>query len=127
MKTLKNLLIIVLILIAIPLVTALFVPTDYQVYTSVTIDQPNDSVYKYLSHLKNQNEFSPWASLDPNMKNIYKGKDGTVGFISHWESNHPQVGTGEQEITKLTPGHRIDTELRFETPYMANATAYFMT
>lgn len=127
MKTVKTLLVVMVILIALPLITALFVPNDYHVDTSIIIDQPSDSVYLYLSHLKNQNDYGPWATLDRNMKNIYQGKDGTVGFISRWESIHPQVGIGEQEIIRLTPGRRIDTQLRFKSPYTAEATAYFTT
>ena len=127
MKTQKILFSIVLILIAIPLITALFVPSHYHVQTTIVINQPKDSVYQYLTHLKNQNDFGPWSALDPQMKNHYHGTDGTVGFIARWESNHPQVGVGEQEIIALKPGNRIDTQLRFESPNTAEATAYFTT
>jgi len=44
MKTLKILFSIVLILIAIPLITALFVPSHYHVQTTIVINQPKDSV-----------------------------------------------------------------------------------
>lgn len=127
MKLLKKLLSVLLILVAIPLLAALFFPSDYEVKTSIEIAQPKDSVYQYLSQLKNQSNFGPWAELDPEMKQSFRGTDGTIGFVSRWESNHPQVGDGEQEITAMQPGERIDFELRFETPNEAFATTYFTT
>jgi hypothetical protein len=41
--------------------------------------------------------------MDPDMKKTYRGTDGTVGFVSEWESNKKDVGTGEQEIGLKTP------------------------
>jgi hypothetical protein len=61
------------------------------------------------------------------MKKSYKGTDGTVGFISRWESNKKEVGWGEQEIKKITEGERIDFELRFIKPFEATEPAYMTT
>jgi hypothetical protein len=33
--------------------------------------------------------------MDPNAKMEYKGTDGTVGFISAWDSKIKYVGKGE--------------------------------
>ncbi len=37
--------------------------------------------------------------MDPNVKLIYTGTDGTVGFKSAWSSDVKNVGVGEQEAT----------------------------
>ncbi len=47
------------------------------------------------------------------MKTEYRGTDGTVGFVSAWDSPVRDAGKGEQEITKIDDGKRIDYELRF--------------
>ena len=65
--------------------------------------------------------------MDPNMKKDYRGTDGTVGFVSAWESQADSVGKGEQEIKKITEGERIDFELRFEKPFEATDFAYMTT
>ena len=52
--------------------------------------------------------------MDPDMKKTYRGTDGTVGFVSAWDSEKDDVGKGEQEIIKITDGERIDYELRFQ-------------
>jgi hypothetical protein len=65
--------------------------------------------------------------MDPNMKKTYTGTDGTVGFISAWESDNKDVGKGEQEIIKITEGERIDFELRFLEPFQATEPAFMTT
>ena len=117
MKILKKIAIGILSLIALLLIVALFVRKDYAVVREVTINKPSQEVFDYVKFLKNMGNYSVWAKLDPNMKKEYRGTDGTVGFVSAWESNVKNVGTGEQEITKIVPGQRLDVELRFVKPF----------
>ena len=65
--------------------------------------------------------------MDPDMKKSYSGTDGTVGFVSAWESDDKNVGKGEQEIVKITDSERIDYELRFLEPFEATEAAYIIT
>lgn len=106
---------------------ALIAPKKYEVSRSITINRPAHEVYDYLKFIKNQDEWSPWKKRDPNMKQSFEGEDGTVGFISKWDSDHKQVGSGEQEITKLTPHSRVDSELRFLKPWKSQSDAYMIT
>ncbi len=127
MKILKTILIAVGILIAVPLIVSLFVKKDYEVEREITIDKPKEDVFDYVKFLKNQDNYSKWATMDPDMKKTYRGTDGTVGFISAWESNNKDVGKGEQEIKKITEGERIDFELRFFEPFESTEPAYMTT
>jgi uncharacterized protein YndB with AHSA1/START domain len=127
MKILKRILIIIAILIAIPLFVALFVKKEYAIEKKITIQKPNHEVFEYLKLLKNQDNFSKWARMDPDMKKSYSGTDGTVGFVSAWESDDKNVGKGEQEIVKITDSERIDYELRFLEPFEATEAAYITT
>ncbi|MDX1392049.1 MAG: SRPBCC family protein [Rheinheimera sp.] len=124
---LKKILLAVGLLLALPLVAALFVKQDYRVETQVVIDQPKSVVFDYIRFLSNQDNFSVWAAMDPNMQKSYRGVDGTVGFVSGWHSENPDVGTGEQEIKAIDEGQRIDYELRFYQPYAAVSPAYMQT
>jgi uncharacterized membrane protein len=126
MKILKPLLIAIAVLIAIPLIAALFMKNEFNVSREITIEKSKQEVWDYTKYLKNQNEWSVWASMDPNMKVSFTGEDGTVGFVSAWESPLDSVGKGEQEITKIDEGKRIDYELRFLEP-MAATNYAFMT
>lgn len=102
-------------------------PKEYAIQREIVIDKPADSVFKYVRYLKNQNQFSVWANIDPKMKLTYKGTDGTVGSISSWESKVKEVGIGEQEITKITEGKRIDFALRFKEPMNDTAVGFMST
>lgn len=126
MKILKFILLGIAAIIAIILISALFIKKEFSLERSVVINQPKDSVFAYLKSLKSQNEWSTWGRKDPNMKTEYIGTDGTVGFISKWEGNK-DVGKGEQEIKKIIEGEEIENELRFKTPMESVAKAIFYT
>jgi uncharacterized protein YndB with AHSA1/START domain len=127
MKTLKKILLVLLTIAALILIIALFVKKDYALEREVTINAPNEMVFDYLKYLKNQDNFSVWSEMDPDMRQTFSGTDGTVGFVSAWESDDKNVGKGEQEILKITEGERIDYELRFFEPFEATDQAYLTT
>lgn len=127
MKVLKRILYAILMLIVIALITALFVKKDYSVDREITINKPKQEIFEYIKYLKNQDNFSKWARMDSAMTKTYKGTDGTVGFVSAWDSEKKDVGKGEQEITKITEGERIDFSLHFIKPMDGKANAYMST
>lgn len=127
MKVLKMIVLAIIIIIAVLLIVTLFVKEDYSVEREIVINKPKQQVFGYVVLLKNQNEYSKWAKMDPHAQFDFKGTDGTVGFISHWESKQKNVGTGEQEITKIVPGERIDYALRFLKPMQSQAIEYMST
>jgi uncharacterized membrane protein len=124
---LRKILVAVATIIAIPFVVALFVQKDYSVTRTITIDKPISEVFDYVKYLKNQDNFSKWAQMDLEMVKAYRGTDATVGFVSAWASENPDVGVGEQEIIAIDEGKRIDFELRFISPFEATEPAYMST
>lgn len=124
MKFLKLFLGILVALIAIVLIISLLLPGSFDVQRTITIEQPKTVVYDYIKYLKNQDNFSKWTKIDPAMKKIFHGEDGTVGFVSAWSSDHKDVGKGEQEIIKIEEGLRIDYELRFIEPWESTSPAF---
>ena len=100
MKIIKKILIVVLIIIAIPLIIALFVRKEYAVERELTISKPQQEVFNYVKYLKNQDNYSKWVMTDPAMKKDFKGIDGTSGFVYAWDSKIKKAGKGEQEIKK---------------------------
>jgi len=123
----KKIIITLAVILAIPLIVALFSADSYDVEREVVINQPKDLVFNYVKYLKNQDEFSKWARMDPDMKKSYRGTDGSVGFVAAWDSENPEVGKGEQEIIAIVDGKRVDFELRFFTPFEATEPAYMIT
>lgn len=127
MKVLKKILLVIVVLVAIVLIMAAFTKKHYAVEKEIVINKPKQEVFDYVKHLKNQDSYSKWAMMDPAMKKTYTGTDGTVGFVSAWDSDKKDVGKGEQEIKKIAEGERVDFELRFIKPFEATEHAYMLT
>lgn len=127
MKILKTILFVILGIVAVCLIAALFIKKDYAVEKEVVISQPKAIVFDYIKMLKNQDNFSVWAKMDPKMKKEYKGTDGTVGFVSAWDSEDGNVGKGEQEIKNIVEGERVDYNLHFIKPFESSSDAYMAT
>lgn len=125
MKILKKILLVVAIIIAIPLIVALFVKKDYAVQREVTINQPKEQVFNYVKYIKNQEYYNKWTMQDPQAKKEYRGTDGTVGFVSSWDSK--EIGKGEQVIKNINEGERIDLGLHFIKPLEGEAKAWLIT
>ena len=120
----NTLLYILIALVALIIVLALIAPKSYAVSRDVVVNKPISEVYNYLKLMKNQDHWSPWQERDPDMKKTFTGTDGEVGFISAWESDHKQVGSGEQEIVGLKENEEIKTHLRFLKPFKSESDAY---
>ncbi|GGG47363.1 polyketide cyclase [Croceivirga lutea] len=115
---------IILAILGLIIILGIIAPKTYEVSRSIVINKPKDEVFSYLKSLKNQDTWSPWGKRDPNMKKKFTGIDGEVGATSYWNGNK-EVGEGEQEITKIVEGERIETELRFLKPFKSTSDAFF--
>lgn len=124
MKILKYIGIAVLIIVAIPLIVALFVSKDANYSKSIAIDAPVHVVWKNVNSLADLDKWSPWNDRDPGMKKDWKGTDGTVGASQSWESDVESVGSGSQTISKIEAPNLLETDLNFYEPYESEAKAY---
>jgi len=125
MKIVKIILVVIAVLIAIPLVAALFIKKEYAIEREITINRPKEQVFEYVKHIKNQANYNKWTMQDPGMKKEFKGTDGTVGFYGNWDSK--SMGKGEQEILQIREGERIDIGLHFIKPFEGKARAHMIT
>ncbi|MCU0430848.1 MAG: SRPBCC family protein [Cytophagaceae bacterium] len=127
MKILKYLGVVLALLILTPLFIALFLKKQFTVERDIVINKPKQEVFDFIKLLKNQDSYSVWALKDPSMKKEWRGTDGTVGFVSGWDSQNDEVGKGEQEIIGIQEGQRVDYELRFFKPMEGKDNAYMTT
>lgn len=120
----STLMYIILAIVLLVVILALIAPKSYAVDRKIIIRKPIAEVYAYLKYLKNQDDWSPWQERDPEMKKTFTGTDGEVGFVTAWESDHKQVGSGEQEIVGLKENEEITTHLRFLKPFKSQSDAF---
>ena len=117
MKILKYFGLALTAVLAFVLITGLFLPKEYTVSRTVTIERSNADVYNYVKYLKNQSDYNVWAQMDPNQSTTYTGEDGQVGFTSAWKSEVDSVGAGSQTIVAMNEGTSIDYEIIFTEPF----------
>ena len=63
-------------------------PSDFRVSRTTTIAAPAPVVFAQVNDFHNWTAWSPWAKLDPSMKQTYEGAPAGTGAIYTW------VGTG---------------------------------
>jgi phosphopantothenoylcysteine synthetase/decarboxylase len=127
MRILSIVIISIVIIIAVLLILAAVTKKDYTVTRDIVINKPKQEVFDYIKYLKNQDNYSVWAMMDPAMKKDFKGTDGTVGFVSSWNSDNKKVGQGEQTITGITEGEAFNSEIHFIKPFEGIAEANMIT
>lgn len=109
MKFIKHILFTLLGLVVLLLIVALFVPKTFHAEGTIVIDKPNQEVFDYVKHIRNQENFGVWFQMDPDLKATEEGTDGTVGYKYSWTSD--KVGNGAQVITYIDEGKQVTADL----------------
>ncbi len=123
MKFLRNLVIGLIGLVVILAASAYLLPRHVVVERSIAVEAPPETVFPLINSLKRGAEWSPWLARDPQTKLTFGGPDEGVGANMHWESDHPQVGNGSQQITLSRANERVESALDFGA--QGPATAWF--
>jgi effector-binding domain-containing protein len=108
----------VLILVA---VVGLLLPRNIRVERSVNIERPASLIYATVNSFQLFYKWSPWQSLDPNMRQITEGARDGVGAKLVWSGND-KVGSGTQLITASTPDRSVASDIDFGKMGVAKST-----
>lgn len=115
---------------ALALVGVLFIvviaaqPDEFKVVRTANIAAPPEKVFPHVNNLRQWEDWSPWAKLDPNAKNMFSGPDAGVGAAMSWAGNN-KVGEGKMTITESAASSLIRFRLEFLRPFKATNTAEF--
>jgi Polyketide cyclase / dehydrase and lipid transport len=122
----KILVILVIVLVAFVVVVAVQ-PDEFQVTRSETIAAAPAVVFAQVNDFRKWEGWSPWAKVDPNMKQRCEGRPGAVGASLSWSGNS-KVGEGTMTLIKSHPPEVIQIQLDFEKPMKAtNLTEFAFT
>jgi uncharacterized protein YndB with AHSA1/START domain len=121
---LKKILFALLGIIAALAVIVVLQPSDFRISRSTTIAAPAATVFEQVNDFHKWEGWSPWAKLDPNMKQSHEGAPTGVG-ASYWWSGNDQVGEGRMTLTESRPSEMIRIKLEFLKPFAATNTAEF--
>jgi hypothetical protein len=99
-------------------------PAAFRITRSATMSAPAADAFAQVNDFHNWDAWSPWAKIDPAMKQTYAGAPAGTGAIYTWVGNN-QVGEGRMTITQSRPNELIKIQLEFLRPFKATNTAEF--
>ena len=124
-KILLGIVVLVIVLVAVFLVMVMLQPSQYQIERTATINAPAPVVFAQVNDFHKWNAWSPWANLDPNMKQTFDGQASGVGAMYSWAGNS-DVGEGKMTIIDSRPGQLVKIQLEFIKPFAASNTTDFI-
>ena len=110
MKTLKKLLIGLLLIAVVLVLVSYLLPDRYLVQRSVVIQTDAAKIFPMIANLKNWESWSAWTkAMDPTKTDTFEGPDADVGATMKW--NGQKVGEGSLQLMKVTPLELIEYAL----------------
>ena len=113
MRVLRKILTYVLVVAVVLAAVAYVLPREVTVERSVTIKAAPDAIFPHVNSMQATEAWSPWLERDPDVKLAYGGPASGVGNRMVWESEHPDVGSGTQEIIASVENSLVETALDF--------------
>lgn len=102
---------------------AFLLPKETAVARTVTMNAAPEVIFPYIANLRANQSWSPWLDRDPDIQLAFNDVPEGVGAAMSWQSEHPQVGSGNMIIIEAQDPWRLVTALDFGE--MGTATAYF--
>ena len=113
MKTLKKIFLAVIIIIALLVIVAFFLPMTYHVERSTIIKGDKAVIYDLTSNLGKWDIWAPWTKkADSTAVFELVGPDGQVGTLRKWDGK--VIGNGQMTLTQLIPGELVAYDLSFQ-------------
>ena len=120
----KKILIGLAVVVVVLVVIVALQPSHYRVERSATMNAPPSMVFAQVNDFHKWNAWSPWANLDPGMKQTFEGAPAGNGAGYAWVGNS-EVGEGRMTITESHPSDLIKIKLEFIKPFAATSNTVF--
>lgn len=126
-RILLGIVIVVVVLVAVFAVVVALQPSHYQVERSATIAAAPATVFAQVNDFHKWQAWSPWAKIDPAMKESFGGAPAGTGAIYNWAGNK-DVGEGRMTIVDSHASDLVKIKLEFLKPFAAtNETIFTFT
>ena len=99
-------------------------PSTYKVVRSTVVAAAPADVFSQVDNFHNWKAWSPWAKLDPAVKESFEGPASGAGAIFRWTGDK-NVGEGNMTILESKPGSRVRIRLEFIKPFASVADTSF--
>jgi hypothetical protein len=113
---LKKILIGLAVIVIVFLIVVALQRADYRIERTATFAAPAATVFAQVNDFHNWEAWSPWAKLDPAMKQAYDGASAGTGAIYSWTGND-KVGEGRMTLTESRTNDLVRIKLEFIKPF----------
>jgi len=110
------------VVVVFPVIVAMR-PAEFSIARSAVIGAPAEAIFSQVNDFHLWDDWSPWAKLDPAMKQTFEGAASGVGAARTWEGK--KSGTGRSTIVASVPFSRVEVKLEFMKPWAATNFAEF--
>jgi hypothetical protein len=107
MTALRNLVLGTMALIIVLIGVGLSLPDQARIERSLLIRAPAAEIFAVLNGFEQVGAWSPWTALDPQMQFTPEGPAQGLGARLRWFSEHPSVGSGQQQIVESETDRRV--------------------
>lgn len=114
MKTLKVIILILAILVAIILIVPIFLPSSYQVERSTVIDAPVSKTFMAAADYSLRKKWDPWILMDPEATIKIEQSPNMIGTFYTWEGDI--IGKGKLTIQNIEVNKRVESTIEFIEP-----------
>ena len=121
---LGTILIVVAALIVVLLVVIALQSAEYRIERKALISASTDVVFAQVNDFHKWDAWSPWAKLDPGIKQTYEGSPAGEGSVYSWSGNK-KVGEGRMTLTDSRPNELVRIRLEFLKPFASTAMTEF--
>ncbi|HVP67647.1 MAG TPA: SRPBCC family protein [Anaeromyxobacteraceae bacterium] len=99
-------------------------PSAYRIERSAPVAAPPEVVYAQIADFHRWKDWSPWAHLDPKMRDTLGGAPAGLGAVYEWSGND-KVGEGRMTIVGARPNEEVDIRLEFLKPWSQTSRTEF--
>ena len=122
---LSKILIGIAAIVAIFAAVVAFQPAEFQVVRTSSITAAPATVFAEVNDFHRWNAWSPWAKIDPAMKQSHEGAAAGTGAIYSWAGNS-EVGEGRMTIMESRPSDLVRVTLYVLLPACIVLTLFYV-
>ncbi len=86
----------------------MLLPVKVEARREIVIARPAATVYALVANLRAFPEYSPWRTIDPEIRYEAEGPPVGVGQKLVWTSRNPQIGSGAVETVAVKPLAQVE-------------------
>ena len=99
-------------------------PADFSIVRTAVMPVSRAAAFERVNDFHQWEAWSPWAKLDPNMRQTFEGAPRGEGAVYSWNGDK-RVGEGRMTITESRPNELVRIRLEFIRPFVATNPTEF--